>query len=378
MKNNIKTLILLLLVSIFISCDEEDDKVVINSESATAASITTQDLSVELSEATAGDDALTLEWNHGSYDIPTQINYLIEAALTDTNFEVSETLAITTKNTFSWKISEINDLFLKLGSLENQESSIEFRIKSNIGKDNVFEKISNTFKLTATPYEVTVIEENFINLFIVGNVVDINEDGILTDDDWNPGLKNPYLFRDPANPNKYQITINFGSGGFKLLENFGEWQPQWGPVGNDKITNNELNGGDPDAFTVSSAGYYKLEVDIESLTYSLKTRDVSSNPTYSTIGLIGSTRTGDASGWDAPDTDLIQSSLNPHIWYIQDIELKDGAAKFRAEDAWDVNWGGDSFPSAISSSSGDINVTEGKYDIWFNDLDGNYIFVKKN
>ena len=41
--------------------------------------------------------------------------------------------------------------------------------------------------------------------------------------------------------------------------------------------------------------------------------------------------------------------------------------KFKANNSWDVSWG---------DNGGDIIVEEaGKYEIWFNDLDGRYMFI---
>jgi len=51
------------------------------------------------------------------------------------------------------------------------------------------------------------------------------------------------------------------------------------------------------------------------------------------IGLIGPATPG---GWDA-DTNMVQDAGNPDLWSM-DIELLDGDAKFRADDAWTLNW----------------------------------------
>ena len=53
------------------------------------------------------------------------------------------------------------------------------------------------------------------------------------------------------------------------------------------------------------------------------------------------------------------------MWKITQT-LTDGKMKFRANNSWDVNWG---------DNGGDIIVTAGKYDIWFNDLDRRYTFI---
>ena len=71
---------------------------------------------------------------------------------------------------------------------------------------------------------------------------------------------------------------------------------------------------------------------------------------------------------------MTQSEFNPHIWYMEDVVLSDGPLKFRANLAWDVNWGGATFPSGEATGD-DIQATAGTYDVWFNTLDGRYIFI---
>lgn len=61
---------------------------------------------------------------------------------------------------------------------------------------------------------------------------------------------------------------------------------------------------------------------------------------------------------------------------MSDVALIDGEIKFRANDAWDVNWGSDTALTGLGTMGGpNIPVAEGTYDIWFNDLDGRYILI---
>ncbi len=90
-----------------------------------------------------------------------------------------------------------------------------------------------------------------------------------------------------------------------------------------------------------------------------------------TVGLIGSATPG---GWDT-DTDMTQDPTDTAIWTIN-IDLTDGAAKFRANDDWTVNWGNIDFPSGIGEQDGsDIPVFAGNYDITFNSVTGEYNFL---
>lgn len=68
---------------------------------------------------------------------------------------------------------------------------------------------------------------------------------------------------------------------------------------------------------------------------------------------------------------------NPHIWTTTVTFDADCEAKFRANGAWDVSWGGDSFPYSLIKSGNNINVKAGTYTVVLNDIDGNYYFFAK-
>jgi hypothetical protein len=51
--------------------------------------------------------------------------------------------------------------------------------------------------------------------------------------------------------------------------------------------------------------------------------------------------------------------------------------KFRADNRWDINWGNSFFPNGIAIQNG-ANIpipAEGKYNITFNDITGEYTFT---
>ena len=96
------------------------------------------------------------------------------------------------------------------------------------------------------------------------------------------------------------------------------------------------------------AGYYKVEVDLSKKTYTLTP--------ITSIGIIGAATPG---GWDA-DTDLTYNKTE-RCWEVQDIKLKAGECKFRANKGWDINWGGT--PDNLTQNGDNISVEAGTYDI---------------
>lgn len=102
------------------------------------------------------------------------------------------------------------------------------------------------------------------------------------------------------------------------------------------------------------AGYYKVDVDLSAKTYTLIP--------ITTIGIIGS---ASPNGWDS-DVDMTYVPYNAETkelgyWEAKDITLASGEIKFRANDDWAINWGGDT--NALTQGGDNISVEAGTYDI---------------
>lgn len=350
------------------SCSTDDDVVFIAQPDAEGV-VFLNDFSSTyiLTQATADNIAERFVWNELDVDVPTNLVYELQGSTTQT-FDDFNILGSTSKNNIAVTVKQLMNLAEDAG-LDNDPNTeapntgtLYFRVVGSVGTAGEIAHTSEVKALTVMIPESGDEEAPIRYFWLVGNA---------TPDNWNNNSNNLPLFRDPQNPDLYYFTGKFNEGQFKILEVLGSWQPQWGLV-DGNLTNSDLNGGDPDPFTVSATGYYTLTVNAEEMTYSFDPYDASGAATYATIGFLGDATPG---GWDA-DTDLTQSTFNPHIWYAKDVTLTDGEMKFRAANAWDVNWGGDTPLTGKATSGGpNIPVTEGTYDIWFNDLTGRYLLI---
>lgn len=290
--------------------------------------------------------------DYSSYGV--DVSYIVEIALSGTN---NYTNLGTVDNLKSLDLSNktLNDAVLKAGGIAEVSSDFDIRVTAKTkSTGGTISKVSELVTIKVMPYIA------FKNLFLVGDA---------TAAGWNPDNNNQALFRDQSNTNKFYFTGKFGTSMFKLIEVLGNWQPQWGIKGG-AVANSD--GGDPDPFTVSSGGYYSFEVDILAKTYSI-TPYSGAMTTYSSIDIAGS-----LNGWSG-STVLTQSSFDPHQWYIKDLVVSsNGEAKFRANGTWDVNWGaGSEFSGQGTQGGANIPLNAGTYDVYFNDIDGRYVFVKK-
>ena len=97
-----------------------------------------------------------------------------------------------------------------------------------------------------------------------------------------------------------------------------------------------------------------------------------------TIGIVG-----DFNNWE---NDVVMKSastaanMKKHVW-TADLSLENNTTlKFRADKKWDgYNWGSKSVsPYGIAKQGGDnITVKKGNYRVFFNDLTGEYNFVRR-
>lgn len=97
---------------------------------------------------------------------------------------------------------------------------------------------------------------------------------------------------------------------------------------------------------------------------------------FPTIALVGSaTPTGWPTGTPG-EVDAAQlTTTNGADYSINSITLSTGEAKFRKNNAWDVNWGAADFPAGVGTQGGaNIQVAAGDYSVLFNRVTGAYTF----
>lgn len=144
--------------------------------------------------------------------------------------------------------------------------------------------------------------------------------------------------------NNYEGYVYFAAAGqFKFTQG-PNWDLNWGDNGGDGTL--ETNGAN---LSVADAGYYKINVNISDLTYSVVKTD---------WGIIGSATPG---GWDT-DTNM-EFDPDTKTWTAE-IDLKAGEIKFRANDGWDINLGDNGANGSLDGGGSNIAIAAaGSYKI---------------
>lgn len=189
------------------------------------------------------------------------------------------------------------------------------------------DKFFGPYKVTFTPVEASV---HYTYLYTPGAA-----------NNWNQGESQPLYSENENGPfNGYAIL---SPEGFKFTTAL-DWNgTNYGMSDEEGILSTDGEAGN---LTVDEYGLYYCDVNTVDLNYSV---------TYiSTIGLIGSAC---PNGWDAS----VALNQEDYLTWTGEVYLIPGEYKFRANNEWDVNLGGD--PAALTQGGDNIvfHGEEGTY-----------------
>ncbi len=160
---------------------------------------------------------------------------------------------------------------------------------------------------------------------------------------WDP-TNNATALAQKGDANTFEGYAYFAEAGeFKFAR--GSWDENYGDNEGDGTL--EAGGGN---LSVAAPGYYRIYVDLNALTYSI---------TPMQFGLIGSATPG---GWDN-DTDM---TYNPETgaWELEVALVGGQELKFRANDAWDLNYGDDGANGLLEQNGANIAIArDGVYKV---------------
>lgn len=148
------------------------------------------------------------------------------------------------------------------------------------------------------------------------------------------------------------VMFSAGEAKFRQDDN---WDINWGGSGFPTGTATPGGPGIP-----VTAGPYDISFNIVTGEYKFS---------YVLIGIIGDALLG----WD---TDVDMQTTDGFNYTLMEYPFKDGLAKFRLDNSWDINWGGYTFPKGTLYFYGpDIPVPAGTYTVTFSIETGEYNFV---
>jgi hypothetical protein len=301
-----KSIILLVIAVLFVmaGCEKTDKGPVLKSSITPPSLIApTGGTSFVITEAIENDTMTKFTWAAPDYGFQAAVTYTLQITLTG-DFKDASDLAVTTSTKVPILNSKMNTTLLILGAFPTEEKAVSFRVKAVINSA-IAAVYSDTAVINVTPFEKLIV---YPELWVPG---DLNG--------WNHGSAK--TIASVKSDNKYEGFVDFpGAGSFKFTSVAGWSGTNYGDGGSGTLSTDGGAGN----LSVASAGYYKLNANLNELTWSATKTD---------WGLIGDATPG---GWST-DSNLTYDAVND-IWTIT-VDLIVGGIKFRANDAWDLNFG---------------------------------------
>ena len=300
---------------------------------------------IEITPSNMALEKVTFAWSAADYGVATQVNYSLEAATAAAPAKVVTITSGLTTTSAELTYDVLNQiLFNDLELADGVAEDVVFKVGAKVGE---YEKIySNAITVSC---KVTAAEKVYPKLTVAGSYAYNN---------WTPG-KGQFVFDFEGTDIQYSGVIDFGEDVSAL--NFKFVGEAWGnneysvPSGEAQAAEAAelplVAGGGDNIAAYTTHRFYSLTLDKSA-------PKVIKNFSFNSLGVIGDAT---STGWDA-DTDM-QFNTEKQRFYV-DVTLADGTIKFRANDAWDVNWGG---ADGVLVANGDnIPVSAGDYRIYVN------------
>ena len=299
------------------SCKKEGEIITANENTSFSASLKASADSVTLAPANDSDTVVTLTWPAVNYGAGIAVTYTLEMDVPgDTSgstgwAKAQQYIAGADVLKYGFAGKDLNNIMQTLGFASSAQ--MVFRVLANVTQYNgsastIPTSYSSAIAVVITPYTT--------NLWVPGAY-----------QGWNPATA-PTLNPVPGYPGVFEGYVNIagtGNQGFKYTN-----APDWnhtnygdpnGAVGSGTLTTNGLAGG----LSVANGGYYEVSANLNNNTWTTA-------PT--TWSIIGDATPG---GWNN-DTQMSYDATN-QVWTVTAAMLQAGSYKFRANDAWVIDFG---------------------------------------
>lgn len=321
---------ILFFASAFTACKKENNIVATIKTNVGAPSISIP-VNTSAIVVTAPDTtkAFKVKWKKADFGVAAVLNYSVQLDAAGKNFGTAVNIGNSNADSVSMSLGSLNNTLLNVLNLAaNAKSDVEIRVIATLSNNN---------KITSAPIKISVTTYKELapdKLFVPGAY-----------QGWAPDVA-PFI-RFVAD-SKYEGFVYMSVADQFKFTSAADWNHiNYGNGGTGKLTTDGLAGG----VTVSTPGYYKLNVDTKNLTYS--------TALIQSFGIIGSATSG---VWDN-STPMIYDQTTG-VWKVT-ANLVAGALKFRANNVWDINFG----PADVNAFTGTLIQTNDAITITAN---GNY------
>jgi hypothetical protein len=340
-------IILFLAATVFVACEKDETKVVMNNGTPSSLSANASDFILTSDKAI--DTIQVFEWTPSDYGFNAAITYSLQIAKQGSNFESPKEYVLGNKLKNSFTGGDINQVAVAAGLKFGVKGGMEARVKSTLS-ESVAPIYSNVLNFTVTPYQVVII---YPSLWVPGSY-----------QGWNPATA-PKISSILSN-GIYEGYVNFVGSNIQFkLTSHPDWNNSaYGWAGSTVMGNNvtgKMNTTGGNLF-VPMQGYYRLQAN------TLVNEWAATQTTWTIIG-------------DAPIasnnwTNDVPLTFDPvtNKWSAV-VVCKAGGFKFRANADWGLNLGDTGGDQILEYNGDNLSIPAvGTYTITLDLQPGNYTY----
>jgi hypothetical protein len=292
-------------IAILSACHKDKLATVSNNVTGPTLKAPSADTTIVVTPADSAN-VIKITWSKADFGVQGVNTYFIQVDSAGSNFKKFFTLATVNSTTsYSLSLGSLNSQLLgNLSLAANAATSVELRVGVALfGKDTTYSK---TVKIALTTYKILLNPAT--KLWLPGSY-----------EGYSPATA-PYIYEQ--SPGLYEGYTTFSaSGNFKFTSAPDYNHINYGDGGGGTLTTDGNAGG----IVYNSAGVYLLDANTTALTYSASL--------ITSMGIIGPAT---PQGWNA-STDM--TYLGNYKWTITLALIGSQPLKFRANEAWDINYG---------------------------------------
>nr|WP_315171001.1 SusE domain-containing protein [uncultured Flavobacterium sp.] len=333
---NIKRSLIALFAMLAISCNVEDvqDRPVIEGVDSPVLTAPTSGAAYVLKPENAAAQAERFTWKSANFSGDVQITYAVQIDKKGNDFKTPQVLgSVVAENQVSVTVESMNKAALALKATPFSPGEYQVRISAVTG--NMAPMYSNVIGIVLTPYTT----EN-PKLWVPGGYAAASG----YPKDWDPA-SSPQLSASGFGKVDFEGYVNFAGAGEYKFTSFPEWKGEFG-AGATAGTLDPKGAN----LKMTAAGYYRIEVDTEKLTY---------KTTATSWGIVGDATPG---SWD--NSTAMTYDPAAKVWKVTAALVGGKEMKFRANNNWDVNMGDTGANGSLEYGGDNIKVAAaGNYTI---------------
>jgi len=329
------------MLAIFaVSCnvDDVEDRPVVAGIDAPVLSAPEEGNVYVLNPDNMDDLAERFVWSKSTFGEGVIPNYDVEIDFAGENFDTPVVIG-TTAGTLQFAASNnvLNSALLSLGATPFETANFEVRVKAHVGSSALY---SNVVEMIITPYTTESPK-----LYLRGSFLEASGYGT---GNWAENTMPPYIQGEAYGSTSFEgyIYINQADAEFKLIPNATGFDGDYGDA-DASGTSGILSQNELSNIKVAAPGYFwvKANTDADIMSYTL-------TPTQ--WGITGSAT---PNGWPdgVADHDMTYDATEK-VWKIT-LALSAGEIKFRANDAWEINYGDANADGILGFNESNIQVT---------------------